>query len=146
MSMHQNASKGQILHGASPHVNTENTPFNDRDRARRSRSPPRRRYSRSRSPPLPRRERSPPRAPAAPGCLLFVAGFTFITDERDLERKFEKYGEVKTTRVVRGGRGESRGFGFIEMKSPRDAEEAVRSTSGVDWNGRKILVEVAKRP
>ena len=75
---------------------------------------------------------------------MFVAGFTFITDERDLERKFEKIGEVKATRIVKGGRGESRGFGFVEMRNARDAEECCRELSGTEWNGRKILVEVAK--
>ena len=75
-----------------------------------------------------------------------MAGFTFITDERDLERKFERIGEVKTTRIVRGARGESRGFGFVEMKTEKDAEECCRELSGTDWNGRKILVEVAKKP
>ncbi|KAG1676245.1 hypothetical protein FOA52_006463 [Chlamydomonas sp. UWO 241] len=109
------------------------------------------------------RDRSPPR----PGCQLFVAGFNFIANERDVTHKFGKYGRVRDVRIVRGPQGESRGFGFVDMETPEDAQEVIRemdqtewngrklledaaeviyAMDGTEWNGRKLLVEVAKRP
>lgn len=39
-----------------------------------------------------------------PGNNLFIAGFNFITTERDLERKFSRYGRVMDVRIVRDKR------------------------------------------
>jgi cold-inducible RNA-binding protein len=75
-----------------------------------------------------------------------VAGFNFICSERDVIRKFEKYGRVADVRIVKGHGGESRGFGFVDMESEEDAKEVMRALDGVEWNGRRLLVEVAKRP
>ncbi|GLC72037.1 hypothetical protein PLESTF_001197400 [Pleodorina starrii] len=115
-----------------------------RDR-RRSRSRDRR--GRSRSPDvrygLPPAGRTPPRV----GTQLFVAGINFIINEQDLERKFSRYGRVKEARVVRHPMsGESRGFAFVVMTSEAEAEDAVRDMNGRDWNGRRLLVEIARNP
>lgn len=110
----------------------------DRDRyaRRRSRSPvpPPRRYSPRSRPP-----------PPATGLHLFVAGVNFIVNERDLERKFGKYGKVRDARIVRNPRtGESRGFGFVVMDHDDDVDRAVRHMDGREWNGRRLLVERAR--
>lgn len=92
---------------------------------------------------MPERDRTPPRR----GLQLFVAGFNFIANEKDVERRFEKYGRVKEVRVVRNPHtGESRGFGFVVMTREEDADEAARDMNGRDWNGRRLLVEIAKNP
>lgn len=39
-----------------------------------------------------------------PGKNLFVAGFSFLTTERDLERKFSRFGRVRDVRIVRNKR------------------------------------------
>lgn len=39
-----------------------------------------------------------------PGRNLFVAGFSFLTTERDLERKFSRFGHVRDVRIVRDKR------------------------------------------
>lgn len=137
-----------------------------RDRSR-SRSPPyararyrspRRRYSpRRRSPPSgyhsrhrsPRRPWSPPpnrsTGMGKPGRDLFVAGFSFLTTERDLERKFSRFGRVRDVRIVRDKRsGDSRGFGFLSMERDDDADAAIRALDETEWNGRIILVEKSK--
>lgn len=38
------------------------------------------------------------------------------------------------------------GFGFVEMENEEAAAAAIRKLDGTDWNGRRLLVEVAKRP
>ncbi|GLC43146.1 hypothetical protein PLESTM_001435700 [Pleodorina starrii] len=92
---------------------------------------------------LPPAGRTPPRV----GTQLFVAGINFIINEQDLERKFSRYGRVKEARVVRHPMsGESRGFAFVVMTSEAEAEDAVRDMNGRDWNGRRLLVEIARNP
>lgn len=39
-----------------------------------------------------------------PGNTVFVAGFNFITTEKDLDRKFSKYGRVVDVRIVKDRR------------------------------------------
>lgn len=75
-----------------------------------------------------------------------MAGFNFICNEKDVIRKFSRYGNVKDVRLVRGPGGESRGFGFIDMEREEDAKDAIRGLDQTEWNGRRLLVEVAKRP
>eukprot|EP00245_Coleochaete_scutata_P010528 TRINITY_DN3707_c0_g2_i1.p1 TRINITY_DN3707_c0_g2~~TRINITY_DN3707_c0_g2_i1.p1 ORF type:complete len:241 (+),score=37.90 TRINITY_DN3707_c0_g2_i1:77-799(+) len=139
----------------SPRRRSHSPPRRERER-RKSRSPPRR-YTSSRreaSPPRrrsPRRGRSPLRnrynGVGKPGNNLFIAGFNFITNERDLERKFGKYGKVQDARIVRDARnGESRGFGFVTLDRDEDADDAIRALDQTEWNGRIILVEKAKTP
>ncbi|KAL5221554.1 hypothetical protein ABZP36_026267 [Zizania latifolia] len=124
-----------------------------RDHHRRS---PRRHSPRRRSPPShrhhsPRRPWSPPAnrktGLGKPGRNLFVAGFSYATTERDLEKKFSKYGRVTSARVVRDKRsGDSRGFGFLSLERDEDADAAIRACDETEWNGRIILVEKSKAP
>ncbi|KAM2960872.1 hypothetical protein FF1_030517 [Malus domestica] len=80
-----------------------------------------------------------------PGRNLFVAGFSFATTERDLERKFSRYGRVQHVRIVRDKRsGDSRGFGFLTLETDEDADAAIRALDETEWNGRIILVEKSK--
>lgn len=39
-----------------------------------------------------------------PGTCLFVAGFGFMTTERELERKFSRFGRVRNVRIIRDRR------------------------------------------
>nr|XP_019706999.1 serine/arginine repetitive matrix protein 1 isoform X3 [Elaeis guineensis] len=126
-----------------------------RDRYQRS---PRRRHSpRHRSPPpsyyfrrrSPRRHWSPPpnrnTGIGRPGRNLFVAGFSYVTTERDLEKKFSKFGRVTDVRIVRDKRsGDSRGFGFLSLERDEDADAAIRALDQTEWNGRIVLVEKSK--
>ncbi|KAF5205933.1 Serine/arginine-rich splicing factor SR45a [Thalictrum thalictroides] len=124
-----------------------------RDRYRRS---PRRYSSRQRSPAYHSLRRSPRRRPwspphnrnngiGKPGNNLFVAGFSFVTTERDLERKFSRFGRVRDVRIVRDKRsGDSRGFGFLSLERDEDADEAIQALDQTEWNGRVVLVEKSK--
>lgn len=74
-----------------------------------------------------------------------MAGLNFISTERDVDRKFGKYGRVRDVRIVRHQRsGESRGFGFVEMDNDDDTDRVIRHLNGKDWNGRILLVERAR--
>uniref|UniRef100_A0A0E0MWC4 RRM domain-containing protein n=1 Tax=Oryza rufipogon TaxID=4529 RepID=A0A0E0MWC4_ORYRU len=81
-----------------------------------------------------------------PGRNLFVAGFSYATTERDLEKKFSKYGRVTSARVVRDKRsGDSRGFGFLSLEKDEDADAAIRACDETEWNGRIILGPAADK-
>ncbi|KAJ6853312.1 peptidyl-prolyl cis-trans isomerase CYP63-like isoform X1 [Iris pallida] len=148
-------------------VRRQHSPGNRREHRRsRSRSPiardrkgrsPRRRHSPRRRSPLPSysRHRSPRRhwSPPAdrktglgkPGNNLFVAGFSYVTTQRDLEKKFSRFGRVTDVRIVRDRRsGESRGFGFLSLERDEDADAAIRALDQTEWNGRILLVEKSK--
>ncbi|BBH01988.1 hypothetical protein Prudu_012417 [Prunus dulcis] len=104
------------------------------------RSPSPKNHSRHRSPR--RKPWSPPpnrkTGLGKPGRNLFVA-------ERDLERKFSRYGRVRDVRIVRDKRsGDSRGFGFLTLERDEDADAAIRALDETEWNGRIILVEKSK--
>ncbi|CAF0757309.1 unnamed protein product [Didymodactylos carnosus] len=69
---------------------------------------------------------------------LFVGD---IGDNRkpDLTKVFDRYGEIVTMYV-----DENKKFGFVEFKSPADAERALNHTNNKMVNGSKLRVEFAK--
>ncbi|GIL46572.1 hypothetical protein Vafri_3554 [Volvox africanus] len=102
---------------------------------------------RSRSPGVRYGMPPPGRTPPRVGTQLFVAGINFICNEQDLERKFSRYGRVKEARVVRNPiTGESRGFAFVAMSSETEAADAIRDMNDREWNGRRLLVQIARNP
>ena len=57
---------------------------------------------------------------------------------------FAQFGEVKSAKVIKDKfTGESRGFGFIEMASASEAEQAISNLNGMDLEGRKLRVNEA---
>ncbi|KAG1113744.1 hypothetical protein G6F42_014377 [Rhizopus arrhizus] len=102
------------------------------ERGRRSRS-----RSRSRSPGRDHsdhryRSRSRSREPIReeedinPGDNLFITGLSIRTNGADLEELFVKYGKVIKAEIMFDPHTrESRGFGFIRMQNPEDAERAI---------------------
>jgi RNA recognition motif-containing protein len=77
---------------------------------------------------------------------LFVGGLSFSTTDEGLREAFAEYGTVESAQVVRGPDSRSRGFGFVEMANPEDAERAVTGLSGSSLDGRTIRVEKAGAP
>ncbi len=76
---------------------------------------------------------------------LFVAGLDFGIDDDALLDLFQACGDVLTARVaVDRDTSQSRGFGFVEMASDEEAEEAIRALDGQTLAGRTLVVSVAK--
>eukprot|EP00268_Persea_americana_P023971 TRINITY_DN23486_c0_g1_i1.p1 TRINITY_DN23486_c0_g1~~TRINITY_DN23486_c0_g1_i1.p1 ORF type:complete len:561 (-),score=138.03 TRINITY_DN23486_c0_g1_i1:276-1958(-) len=154
----RSTSRSPVRRKASP----RGRDYRDRSRSRSPhvrdrRRPSRRGYSPSRRSPRGHHSRhSPRRRPwspppnrstgvGRPGKNLFVAGFSFVTTERDLERKFSRFGRVTGVRIVRDKRtGDSRGFGFLSLERDEDADAAIRALDQTQWNGRIVLVEKSK--
>src|SRR6059036_4164707 len=78
---------------------------------------------------------------------LFVGGLAFSTSNERLREAFAAAGSVESASVVTDrDTGRSRGFGFVEMATPEEAEQAISRLNGTDLDGRTILVEKAKSP
>ena len=76
---------------------------------------------------------------------LFVGGLSFSTSTERLREAFAAVGNVESAAVVTDrDTGRSRGFGFVEMATPEEAQRAVEELNGRDLDGRTLKVEVAK--
>src|SRR5262245_28237371 len=76
---------------------------------------------------------------------LFVGGLPFSTSEDRLREVFAQAGQVESAVVVTDrSTGRSRGFGFVEMATSEEADQAVQKLNGKDLDGRQLKVERAK--
>ena len=76
---------------------------------------------------------------------LFVGGLNFSTSEERLREVFAQGGNVESATVVTDrGTGRSRGFGFVEMSTSEEADQAVTKLNGKEIDGRQLKVERAK--
>lgn len=64
------------------------------------------------------------------------------TEERDLERAFGKFGEIKKINIIYNMRERiSRGYAFLTFERIDDAIEAVERMNGKELDGREIRVD-----
>lgn len=79
------------------------------------------------------------------GARLFVGNLNFELPDDALRDTFAEFGLVQRAEIVRDRfeEGRSRGFGFVEMASPKDAERALRELNGRLLMGRRLRVEHA---
>jgi len=75
---------------------------------------------------------------------LFIGGLSWDTTDSSLRDAFAKIGDVVEARVVMDKQtGRSRGFGFVEYKDPRDAQDAIDKLNGQEVDGREVRVDRA---
>ena len=76
---------------------------------------------------------------------LFVGNLSFGTTGYDLEELFGQVGTVQSANVVEDREtGRSRGFGFVEMSSKEEGENAISEFNGKEYDGRSLTVNEAK--
>jgi RNA recognition motif-containing protein len=75
------------------------------------------------------------------GSKLYVGNFSYSVTEEDLREMFSSHGEVKEVKVIEG-----KGFGFVEMSSPSEAEKAKEALNGSNHKGRTLRVDEARPP
>ncbi len=76
---------------------------------------------------------------------LFVGNLSFNTTENDLQDAFAAHGTVLETNLMMDrDSGRPRGFGFVTMSTPQEAEAAMNALNGKDLDGRALTVNVAK--
>ena len=76
---------------------------------------------------------------------LYVGGLPYSISDRQLEELFSAHGTVESARVITDRMtGRSKGFGFVEMSSQAEAEEAIEKLNQTDLEGRSIMVNEAR--
>jgi RNA recognition motif-containing protein len=76
---------------------------------------------------------------------LFVGNLSFNTTENDLQDTFAPYGTVTETNLLMDREsGRPRGFGFVTMSTPEEAQAAMTALSGKSIEGRDLTVNLAK--
>jgi RNA recognition motif-containing protein len=76
---------------------------------------------------------------------IYVGNLSDSVTEHDLERTFEKYGEVLSATVIKDRyTGTPKGFGFVEMYERSEAEKAIAGLNGTQLNGQAIVVNEAR--
>ncbi len=73
------------------------------------------------------------------GAKLYVGNLSYSVTDEQLKELFSEYGEVKQANVIEG-----KGFGFVEMSAPEDAEKARKALNGSDFKGRALRIEEAR--
>ena len=76
---------------------------------------------------------------------LYVGNLSFNTSNQDLNDLFGAIGTVESANVIEDREtGRSRGFGFVEMTSQADGENAISQLNGKEVDGRELKVNEAK--
>lgn len=76
---------------------------------------------------------------------LYVGGLPYAVAEERLQELFSAYGTVEAARVITDKyTGQSRGFGFVEMSSQAEAQQAIQALNGSQLDGRQLVVNEAR--
>ena len=80
------------------------------------------------------------------GQKLYVGGLPYsVTQEEQLQELFSVHGTVESARVIADKyTGQSRGFGFVDMSSPAEAQQAIKALHGSQLSGRTLVVNEAR--
>jgi cold-inducible RNA-binding protein len=76
---------------------------------------------------------------------LYVGNLPFGATAQDLQDLFAQTGTVATVEIIFDKfTGRSRGFAFVSMGSPEDAQKSVEKFNGFQMEGRAITVNIAR--
>ena len=75
---------------------------------------------------------------------LFVGRLSEHVDEASLRREFERFGDVRSVRVVEDKEGNPRGYAFVEFAREDDFKAAYRSANGRRIEGKSVLVDAER--
>ena len=79
------------------------------------------------------------------GKKLYVGNLTYQISNADLEQLFSEFGTVESAQVIQDREtGRSKGFGFVEMGTPAEAQAAIQGLHDHELNGRRLTVNEAK--
>jgi cold-inducible RNA-binding protein len=76
---------------------------------------------------------------------LFVGALAPAIDDAALNELFAQAGTVTSAKVIMDrDSGGSKGFGFVEMSTDAEAQQAIAALNGKEVEGRTIAVNVAR--
>ncbi len=73
------------------------------------------------------------------GKRLYVGNLTYSVNEAQLRELFSNYGTVESVKVI-----EQKGFGFVEMSSPEEAQAAMDALNETVFEGRTMRIDEAR--
>ena len=76
---------------------------------------------------------------------LFVGNLSFNLTENDLQDAFAAHGTVLEANLMMDrATGRPRGFGFVTMSTPEEAQKAIEAMHGKELAGRALTVNLAR--
>jgi RNA recognition motif-containing protein len=79
------------------------------------------------------------------GTKLYVGGIPYSTTQDGLSDAFSQAGTVSSATIITDKMtGRSRGFGFVEMATEEEAQNAISMWNGKELEGRTLTVNEAK--
>ncbi len=76
---------------------------------------------------------------------IYVGNLAYDITEDELQAMFAEFGEVSSVSIITDKfTGRSKGFGFVEMPTESEGEEAIKSLDGNSVKGRDIKVNKAR--
>ena len=79
------------------------------------------------------------------GKRIYVGNLSYDVTDSALEEMFAAHGTVQSAQVIMDrDTGRSKGFGFVEMNSDREAQAAIQALNGKDMDGRSLTVNEAR--
>lgn len=79
------------------------------------------------------------------GRKLYVGNLPYSVRDSDLQDMFSAHGTVDSAQVIMDrDTGRSKGFGFVEMSTDQEAQEAISALNGREVDGRSLTVNEAR--
>jgi RNA recognition motif-containing protein len=76
---------------------------------------------------------------------LYVGNLSYDITDAELKDLFSEAGTVESATVITNKMtGRSKGFGFVEMSTPEEAQKAIELLNGKEIEGRNIIVDEAR--
>jgi len=72
---------------------------------------------------------------------LYVGNLNYSVSNEELTELFSAYGEVQQVNIIEG-----KGFGFVEMASPEEAQKAQEALNNTEFRGRTLRIDEARPP
>lgn len=75
---------------------------------------------------------------------IYIGNLSYGTTEEALKALFDEFGEVENVKIIKDRHsGRSKGFGFLEMPSNSEADQAIKALNGSRLDGFTIKVNPA---
>jgi RNA recognition motif-containing protein len=76
---------------------------------------------------------------------LYVGNLPYTATEDDLRTLFSQAGTVTSVALIKDrDSGRSKGFGFVEMSSQAEVEQAIKLLNGKHYEDRDLTVNIAR--
>ncbi|CAL3966273.1 unnamed protein product [Diplocarpon coronariae] len=80
------------------------------------------------------------RAAPSPSANLYVGNLLFDVTQKDVQKEFEAFGEIKAVHVATDARGLSKGFAYVEYATLEQAAAAIEAKHQSVFEGRRLVV------